>query len=383
MVSEKRKPWCVEPFTVLESKVFGPWGLCCRSGPLPYSARDVMPLDHFNSDLMKRVRLQMLNHQHSPEIEKYCFKCIEHEKNGVQSRRQGVNSTYEDMFPVVQQDGTINVEDMKFRQIEIKLFGNLCNLECRMCGPDYSSTIAARMKKEGTLDGPVLHDVIKNYNTNQLQSFYSDMEQILPHAIDIKFTGGEPMMLQSVHQFIEWMVDKGFNQHLRLKIISNGTKVNEKFLHNANKFRQFSIALSIDGTWDVDEYQRRGTNFEDVVNNIAIFKKYSDRVHIVGVLTALNVSDLNNLASFALHHNLKLNMSSVLVTPEELQVKVLPPQYRKKILKELQFNFNEEVYQALKDPEFPVDLWHKMLDKYDKVFEIIPELKQYDDRVRK
>ena len=76
-------------------------------------------------------------------------------------------------------------------------------------------------------------------------------------------------------------------------------------------------------------------------------------------------------------------MSSVLVTPEELQVKVLPPQYRKKILNELQFKFNEEVYQALKDPEFPVDLWHKMLDKYDKVFEIIPELKQYDDRVRK
>ena len=69
------KPWCTEPFITLENKVWGNWGLCCRSKPLPYSAKDVSPLDHFNGNTMKRIRMDMKSNNITDEIKTYCEKC--------------------------------------------------------------------------------------------------------------------------------------------------------------------------------------------------------------------------------------------------------------------------------------------------------------------
>lgn len=372
MASKDGRPWCLEPFTTLESKVWGDWGLCCRSRPLEYNARDVSPLEHFNSETMKRIRKDMLDHNITEEIQSLCFKCIEHERCGVGSRRQQVSNT---LMPPVNNDGSI--DDFKFRSLEIKFFGNLCNLKCRMCGPLYSSSIAAEQKKSGEWDGPVHHNTWREYDSSDKQKFFEDMAKVIPCTNVIKFTGGEPMMNQSILDFVEWIVNQDLAKNLTLKIITNGTQMNQYLLTLSRRFKRFHAMVSVDGGFEVDEYQRPGTYFEDVINNIQTFKQYGDVV-LTTAITAINVGNLHEIRAIANSLRVPIDQTSVVLTPEYLQVKVLPPAYRQQLLS--LHSFTPEVKKALEDPEWPVDLWEKFKEKNKDIFELIPELKQYDTR---
>ena len=251
------KPWCTEPFNVIENKVWGNWGLCCRSAPLPYSAKDVAPLDHFNSDIMKQIRVDMLNHHISDDIKKYCHKCINHESNNITSMRQ---TRLHNEFPIkaIQSaiDNSGEIKDFQFRSIEIKFFGNLCNLKCRMCGPEYSSSIAAEQKKAGIYKGPTHINAYADMQDKD--QFYKDLDVILPHTEIIKFTGGEPMMNKDIQTMIQYTVDRGYNKHLTLKIITNGTHVNQTLLNLGKRFKSFWIEVTLDEMFDINDNQRVG-----------------------------------------------------------------------------------------------------------------------------
>ena len=366
MASSDGKPWCVEPFTTLESKVWGDWGLCCRSKPLPYNARDVTPLEHFNGDSMNRIRKDMINHNITDEIKHLCAKCMEHERNGVESRREGMMRV---PVPDTNSDGSIT--NFKFRSIEIKFFGNLCNLKCRMCGPLYSSSIAAEQKKSGQWNGPVHHNTWNEYTAQNKSRFYEDMAEVLPHTREVKFTGGEPMMNKGILDFVEWMVVSGHASNLQLRIITNGTVINEDFLNFAKHFEQFHATISVDGVFDVDEYQRVGTRFEIVHKNIQLFKKYGS-ISLTTAITAINVSTLHEIQDYADSINIHLDLSSIVLTPEYLQVKVLPPWHRAMLLNK--YSYNDVVTNALKDPEWPEDQWALFKEKCSDIFEVIPEL---------
>lgn len=366
------KPWCIEPFTTLESKVWGNWGLCCRSKPLKEHARNVSPLEHFNSDTMKRIRLDMLNHTKTDEIRSLCAKCIEHEANGVQSRRQ--QKRHIDP-PRVEKDGSIQF--YKFNTVEVKFFGNLCNLQCRMCGPLYSSSIAATQRKQGEWHGPVHHDTWRDYTAGDKIQFYSDMKQILLNTQLVKFTGGEPMMNAGILDFIEWMVLQKLSHGLSLKIITNGTKINQDLLNFSKHFRSFDVAVSVDGVFDVDEYQRVGTDFWEVDYNIDVLKRYAN-VHMTTTVTAINVSSLDELMMYARAKQVPITIESIALFPDYLQVKVLPREYRFDLYKK-HTNYPVNVKKSLLDPEWPVDLWEKFRDKNPNITEIIPELGKYHD----
>lgn len=370
MASRNGKPWCVEPFATLESKVWGEWGLCCRSKAIGYKNKNMSPLEHFNSEEMKRIRKDMSNHNITDEIKHLCSKCILHEKNGVSSRRLGMKHV---PIPEMEPDGSI--KNYKFRTLEIKFFGNLCNLKCRMCGPLYSSSIAAEKKKSGEWDGPVHHDTWEEYGDGERYKFFKDMAEVLPNTLEVKFTGGEPMMNRSILEFVEWMVMSGLSEKLQLRVITNGTVINEDFLNYTKHFKHFHVNMSVDGVFDVDEYQRIGTDFEKIDTNIGVFKKYGT-VSFTTAITAINVSRLNEIRIYADSKNVPYDMTSIVTYPSHLQVKVLPPEYRKKLLKT--HYYNHVVADALRDDEWPKEDWEKFKQECPDIFDLIPELQEYE-----
>lgn len=381
-----KTPWCTEPFNVIENKVWGNWGLCCRSAPLPYSGKDVSPLEHFNSDLMKEIRRDMIDHNITDNIKKYCHKCLEHESNNVRSMRQdrqGVSLRQGGQLPTraiqsaIDNDGEI--KDFEFRSVEIKFFGNLCNLQCKMCGPAYSSSIAAAQKKQGIYDGPVHINVFANLADDTKAQFYKDLEQILPHTTMLKFTGGEPMMNRGVVEMIQWIVDRGYNTGLTINIITNGTQVNHELLELGSKFKRFIIALSIDGMWEVNDYQRVGADFSEINDNISIFKQYAGERNIIiyAAITAITVSSLEELVVYAKMRKLDINLSSFVLTPRYLQVKVLPIEYRNDLIKKYGNPVYKHIVKALQDPEWDEDLWKLFLKNNPEIGSIVPELRKY------
>lgn len=354
------KPWCTEPFITLENKVWGEWGLCCRSKGLPYSAKDVSPLDHFNSDTMKRVRKDMVNHNITDEIKNLCDKCILHETRGITSRRQ---QKVDMEVPSMDKDGTIH--DFKFNSIEVKFFGNLCNLICQMCDGRFSSSIAAIEKKKGNWTGPTHINIYEEMKDKD--KFYSDMSKILPYTKLVKFTGGEPTMNKSIIKFITWIADNGFAKNLTLKIITNGTRRSDSIIKASKAFREFYVQVSVDGTFDIDVLQRPGTNFDDVIDNIREYKKHS-YVGLGPVITALNVGDVPNLDSFAKSMGVPLDLSSIVMSPPHMRIEVLPIEYRQRLLKE--YDYPKEIRTALEDT-----FWDK--EQFNVLLKLNPNLYDY------
>lgn len=349
------KPWCTEPFLTLENKVYGPWGLCCRSKPLPYGP-EISPLDHFNGKTMQRIRKDMLEHNMTDEIKHLCQKCIQHEERGITSRRQ--------------QKLNLDIEK-PIGIVEIKFFGNLCNLKCKMCSGIYSSSIAAEEKKLGKWEGETVYN---GFDRTNKEKFYSDMEQILPNASIIKFTGGEPTMNKGILEFIQWIVNKGYAKNLVLKIITNGTKKNNKLLKLSKEFKRFVIGVSVDGTFDIDEYQRVGTVFEDVIENIKTYKEYGDII-IHSVITALNVGDVPNLVAFSTSMDVDIDLSSIVLDPKHMRIEVLPIPYRKHLLEK--YNYPKEIRTALESELWDEEGWDDLFDHNPDIFSVIPDLKRF------
>lgn len=370
------KPWCTEPFDVLENKVWGNWGLCCRSAPLPYSAKNISPIEHFNSDLMKQIRRDMLDHNISDDIKKYCHKCLEHERNNVESIRQQrikISNNFKPIQSAIDNNGEI--KDFNFRSVEIKFFGNLCNLKCRMCGPEYSSSIAAEQKKQGIYSGPTHINAYADMSNKE--QFYSDLDQILPYTKILKFTGGEPMMNEGIQNLIQYAVDKDYSNNIILKIITNGTKINQKLLKLSSKFKMFWAEVSVDGLWEINDYQRTGSNFHDINSNIKILKQYG-KVSLTTTITAINVHQLEDLISYSKYLNVDLSLGSIAITPLYLQVKVLPIGYRNKLIEKYKdIRECKVAVKALKDPEWDLKLFEKFLFTNPDICDIIEELKEW------
>jgi sulfatase maturation enzyme AslB (radical SAM superfamily) len=359
------KPWCTEPFITLENKVYGPWGLCCRSKPLPYG-QEVSPLEHFNSETMRRIRSDMLQHNITDEIKSLCRTCILHEKKGLTSRRQGKDYLE---IPLTENDGTIN--NFKFNTVEIKFFGNLCNLKCKMCNGELSSSIAAEEKKAGLWKGPI---IINAYELTDKNKFYTDMGKILPYTKMIKFTGGEPTMNAGIVDFIQWIVDKKYSRNLELKIITNGTKQNNKIIELSKSFKNFIIGISVDGTFEIDEYQRVGTFFEDVIESIKIYKSVG-MVKLNPVITAINVGNLPELIAFSKVMNVPIDLTSIAINPSHMRIDVLPITYRKYLLSS--YNYPKEIHTALESEYWDQEGWNKLLQLNPDIFDVISELKGF------
>jgi sulfatase maturation enzyme AslB (radical SAM superfamily) len=350
------KPWCTEPFLTLENKVYGPWGLCCRSKPLPYGP-EVSPLEHWQSDTMERIRKDMVDHNITDEIRHLCQKCIQHEERGITSRRQQKLDRYVVLKPI--------------DTIEVKFFGNLCNLKCKMCSGIYSSSIAAEEKKLGKWEGETVYN---GFDKTDKEKFYSDMEEILPYAKMVKFTGGEPTMNKGIVEFIQWIVNKGYSKHLVLKIITNGTKKSENILKLSKEFRKFIVAVSVDGTWDIDEYQRVGTVFDEVIENIRMYKSHADTA-IYSVITALNVHNVPDLVAFASTMDTAIDLSSIVLTPNHMRIEALPLSYRKHLMDN--YNYPKEIRTALESEYWDEEGWNKLLELNPDIFDVIPELRGF------
>jgi MoaA/NifB/PqqE/SkfB family radical SAM enzyme len=361
------KPWCTEPFITLENKVWGDWGLCCRSKPLPYNAKDVSPLDHFNGDTMKRIRKDMSNNNITDDIKHYCQKCIDHENIGITSRRQ---QKLDFPIPEMESDGTI--KNFAFETIEVKFFGNLCNLKCKMCSGMYSSSIAADEKKNGNWTGPTYFNIYEQMQDKD--QFYSDMSKILPYTKKIKFTGGEPTMNQGIVDFITWISDNNFSQNMILKIITNGTRISPQINQCSRKFKRFEVAVSVDGTFEIDEYQRVGTVFSDVVENIKMYKRIAD-VNIGPVITALNVGNVPELARLGKMLNVGVDFSSIVLWPDHMRVEALPIGYRKELLES--YDYPKEIKTALENPNFNLKSFQKLLLTNPDICDILQELKKW------
>jgi hypothetical protein len=344
------KTFCLHPFTGLATREDGAIKVCCRSQPIGWIQEESLE-SAWNNKNMRRVREQVLNN----EIPAECVPCFDLEAQGVESLRQ---RHIRDSFP----DARINLypnaldklaDDysmpFEFPTIEIKI-NNLCNLKCRMCNPLDSTQwkdweqVEQFYKEEGNY----LVDAVRKLGLTRAPyiglfedsaEFWENLEKLLPYFRRVEFAGGEPLMDPTHYRILDMLAPYGEN--IEIKYATNGTVTGIKggrTIHDYwPKFKNIVVNVSIDGLHDVYEYIRGNGKFEEVEENIKIFKSFPNVKYVVGACTvqAGNVMQLPDIIDYFLNTMGIVFYSHRVNYPNVLSAQCLPAEYKEIVINRL------------------------------------------------
>ena len=392
------KVFCALPFTYVYVDSLNEYKLCSDARlSSQINTNDMSILTYFNSDYLREIRDDMLKGHLSEKIRGTCIRCIEREELGLWSRRETnvkkyVIETYKKNFYNLPTSDTIKLK-----------FGNLCNLKCLTCGPYSSSRWAkerssvkelevfkelkdeiseASYEKYGNLyqqsfDYEFEHDLARlQYNFDK--KFYTELKVLLKNLRNIIISGGEPFLNENFYDFLQWLIDNNFSKNLSIFVFSNMTKLPKNFKTFYDKFKSFTINVSIDGVDKKDEYIRRGTNFEEKTKNIRQLVSHF-KIEFCVTLSILNVGYQSDIIKYCSQFNKNPSFFNTLVEPFYLQISNLPNDIVEIYVNKKQYH---KLYESrLKNIEhFKIGM--KFLKKYDAIhntnlLEEWPEFERY------
>ena len=368
------KTFCLHPFTGLATREDGAIKVCCRSQPIGWIQDETLE-SAWNNKNMLRVREQVLNN----EIPAECVPCFDLEAQGVESLRQRhIRDSFPDARINLYPDALDKLNDdytmpFEFPTIEIKI-NNLCNLKCRMCNPLDSTQWKdwEQVEQFYEEEGNYLVDAVRKLGLTRAPyiglfedsvEFWSNLEKLLPYFRRIEFAGGEPLMDPSHYRILDMLAPYGKN--IEIKYATNGTVTGIKggrTIHDYwPKFKNVVVNVSIDGLHDVYEYIRGNGKFEEVEENVKIFKSFPNVKYVVGACTvqAGNVLQLPQIIDYFLNTMGIVFYSHRVNYPNVLSAQCLPNTYKQKVVKEL-IKIKEDVknypIMSINDKILPITL---------------------------
>jgi MoaA/NifB/PqqE/SkfB family radical SAM enzyme len=308
-----------------------------------------------NAKLIKSVRQEMLLGNWPTE----CSRCKQEEDSGLRSRRQYENEYWklkpDDVSPITDETGKISTKDSPVVYYDLR-FGNVCNLACRMCGPEDSHTwykdwaqmygsewndTHGKVVLEKNAQGRWVTDA---YNWHYSESFWKQIEENINSIQHVYMAGGEPLIIDRHYEFLNKCVDRGISKNIILEYNTNLTSLPKKATELWNKFKLVRVGASIDGFGDVLEYQRYPANWRQIEKNIKQLDLLPDNVEawLACTVTNINIFQIPDFMLWKLKQNFKkINMKNndSIITPHVCHkpwyssIRVLPPDI-KQLIKE-------------------------------------------------
>ena len=311
--------------------------------------------DEHWTDHRNKVKAEMLKGIR-PKI---CQACWKKEDSGISSLREQTifkykkNLRWDNFLKTVEQDRVSPVE------LDLKL-GNYCNLSCRMCNSYSSSQFAAELKKIYKDTEVDLSSSLQEFNYKQ-NKWYDDpvfLERIKNFidngAYDLKFTGGEPLMVPGVEQLVDYCIEKDKAKNIQIQIITNGTLITKEWLEKLSNFKVVILTVSIDGTGNTYEYIRYHTVWTETEEKLLLINKFTKehyhlRMELTFCLQVYNMFEIHKM--IMLRRKLKCLINCIVLdNPEYLDVSNAPEQAKidaidlvEKI--NLEDNYNEERFR--------------------------------------
>jgi organic radical activating enzyme len=258
------KTFCIMPFIHLQIKPDGQVKPCCRfefNDP-SYTKETGFVFDEFNLDskdlkdtINSPVWQDIRNKMIAGEYVAGCKRCYQEESIGNHSMRNFMNMFWNNNI----QEKPDN-DEVKLKYIEMT-FGNYCNLKCRTCNSDLSSTWN---EDENFLADTGLYSdrkkrikVINTPNTWKPEQF--------KNVTEIKFTGGEPMLHPEFLGFLDMLIEINLSKYITLDVFTNCSWIpKSKHFDRFTKFKKNKISLSVDGIGQVNDYIRNPSDWSTV-----------------------------------------------------------------------------------------------------------------------
>lgn len=340
------KTICAYPWVHMSAHLDGEMIICCNTyekgnikqdNGTPWKLKDIKdPLVYFNSDEYKKIRLDMLNGE-EPEI---CKKCYDIERNGGHSIRQNTLSEYNIEELVLKTDiNTGELQELTLDYVHF-MWGNKCNLKCKMCGPDASNQLIDEFKAMGMHVSDDVEDLILEWS---FESNRTVLEKIAPYIGILNVTGGEPLINNDFLDYCKYLSEHGYSKNIRLAFHTNLTVMPGKFVDTWKNFKWVNAKLSIDAIEKDYEYIRYPGKWNIVSQNIKDLISITDdlphvNVEVHTVFSSFNAHALPNLLNYlaAIDHPRFVNFPNTLwVTwPRYADSRCLPEDVKKQITEE-------------------------------------------------
>lgn len=312
------KKVCVLPFIHLATTTEGNARLCCkvsRHNPItdengkPYNVNTHSIKEIWESEYMRDVRMRLLKGEQIPQ----CSVCWKEEEtfytewndskdSKLPSKRRKENQKWNHKPDTkIQQayKGEMLIEP-KIRYFDIRL-SNLCNLKCRMCWPQFSSQIAKEQQQYANTgqDTHYRDYNVPEWDTERLWQGISDNSL---HIEEITFVGGEPTMHSEMYDLLEKLIATDVAKNIRLKLTTNLTNVQQRFLDMLPHFASVIVNTSLDGIGAVNNYVRHPSKWDALEANLdkllALTTEMELAVNVTPVVQAYTIFDLGNIVKW-------------------------------------------------------------------------------------
>ena len=344
-------------------------GTLKKDNGMPYNAGKDNLVEARNADLIKTTRAQMLKGEWPVD----CMRCKQEEESGLQSRRMFENEEWpmdmQHIENITSEDGTIDTDAAPLVYYDLR-FGNLCNLACRMCGPEDSHTWYKDWAKMYGTEWDDTHGKVKlekdqkgrwvtsAYDWHYSTSFWDQIENNLENIQMVYMAGGEPLMIERHYEFLQKCIDADVAKNIVLDYNTNLTNNPPKVTPMWEKFKRVQIGASIDGMNDVLEYQRYPAKWKSIEKNLQLLDNLPKNVSawIACTITNVNVYHIPEFIDWLIQQDFKKINSSknkrimthhVCHKPWYSSIRVLP----------------EDIKQ---DISTHYDKWKDHFSKYDK-----------------
>ncbi len=269
----------------------------------------------------------------------------------------GVNKSEQDLLH--------EIENNKLRQL-ILYTGNSCNLACRTCGGNLSSTHTVEAKAKKLKDPRVhIHPITKPDFTKYLNQDYSCLESI--HVM-----GGEPLLNVEHTVVLEKISQDGHANKCHLTYNTNGThalsKKHYEILHN---FGTVNFVFSIDAVGEQFNYLRTGADWQLVTKNIkeirqslTNFPNSHASVHLT--ISVLNILYLEELYAWLENQDLEVHFNFCFY-PQHYSFELFntaQKQYVDYYLSQSKYDMTP-IRNFLKNSQYNADLQHKFWREVD------------------
>ncbi|MGZ3669898.1 MAG: twitch domain-containing radical SAM protein [Bdellovibrionota bacterium] len=340
--------FCILPWINLEVRADGRVAPCCLNTQVVphangsgdyYLYKDSIE-EAYASPHLNRLRQNLK----SGIKDKSCERCWVSEANGIESKRQRENIHHQGE---VKEILGAPERSRQPKRVDIKL-GTFCNLKCRICCPSSSSKWTEEfvgMYGEDLI--PRENDELKKLTADESRAriaswvdkgagFWTSMEKWLPEMKGFEFFGGEPFLNRRHFELLKKSVDEGHAAHQSLHYNTNGTvypteAVETIFPH----FQRLTIFFSIDGLGAQFEYQRKGAQWDKVVENIE--KIRANTKAYVGIGITVGVFNIYYLPEFLDYWLAKKTpvFLNLVFSPDHFDVRAMPPELKRRVAEKL------------------------------------------------
>lgn len=385
--------FCILPFSHMATKTDGAVKLCCRSWPVGHvgetSLREI-----WNSDLYRRVRMQLLNNERPPE----CDACWRLEDIDVTSMRQRFNryrTQYLELLNEMDEDGNM---PFKVPVLEAKL-SNLCNLKCRMCHPVDSTQwakdwnhIEHLMKENNESTFNLVRKLeltkkpyVSGWDDND--AFWAEFDELAPHFDRVEFAGGEPLIDPIHYRILHRLLP--YANRITLKYATNMTSLNyrkDDVLALWNNFKDVHVNVSIDGTGEVYDYIRQLGSYSEVKANIEAVRRHPKVRTLIGACTfqVYNIFTLPEIMTEFVDVGLQVHSHRV-AYPRFLDMRIIPEAVKEPLAKKIS-DFIDSIPARGWTPEVQKNVTTHARDNLNYLISkdmtsLLPEFMEFSDKL--